>query len=118
MTAPVLVSAASEQRHTMAFVLPASKYSTVAEAPQPTDPRVTLRQLPERLQAARTFTWSFTPERAKAQLQLLLADLASDGWTVRKTASGEADWQAAGYNPPFAVPFLKTNEVLVHVEEK
>ena len=117
MTAPVLVSA-TEKSHTMGFVLPASKYSTVAEAPQPTDPRVTLRQLPERLQASRTFTWSFTPERAKAQLQLLLADLASDGWSVRKTASGEPDWQAAGYNPPFAVPFLKKNEVLVHVEEK
>ena len=34
----------------MAFVLPASKYTTVEQAPTPTDPRVTLRQLPERVQ--------------------------------------------------------------------
>ena len=54
---------------TMAFVLPSSKYKTVAEAPTPTDPRVTLRQLPERVQAVRTFTWSFKPEAAKSQLQ-------------------------------------------------
>jgi hypothetical protein len=34
----------------MAFILPASKYTTVEQAPTPTDPRVTLRQLPERVQ--------------------------------------------------------------------
>ena len=34
----------------MAFILPGSKYTTVEQAPTPTDPRVTLRQLPERVQ--------------------------------------------------------------------
>eukprot|EP00964_Phaeocystis_antarctica_P141235 scaffold106215_cov70-Phaeocystis_antarctica.AAC.5 len=111
----------------MAFVLPASKYTTVEQAPTPTDPRVTLRQLPERVQvqvseytavvhssphtvfwvpgsgnpasqryAVRTFTWSFKPEAAKTQLQLLLADLAKDEWTVVMRDGGEAvEWQAA-----------------------
>ena len=160
----------------MAFILPASKYTTVEQAPTPTDPRVTLRQLPERVQvqvsrvhgsdalitahrargclswenqrrlcsvlgvardtclrrvsqptatiaiapvqAVRTFTWSFKPEAAKSQLQLLLADLAKDEWTVVKRADGEAEWQAAGYNPPFTLPFMKTNEVLVSVQPR
>ena len=35
---------------TMAFILPGSKYTTVEQAPTPTDPRVTLRELPERVQ--------------------------------------------------------------------
>lgn len=116
MTAPVLVT--PSESHTMAFVLPASKYATVAEAPKPTDPRVTLRQLPERVQAVRTFTWSFKPEAAKSQMQLLLADLAKDSWTVVKRPDGEVEWQAAGYNPPFALPFMKRNEVLVSVQPK
>ena len=70
------------------------------------------------VQAVRTFTWSFKPEAAKSQLQLLLADLAKDEWTVVKRADGEAEWQAAGYNPPFTLPFMKTNEVLVSVQPR
>lgn len=118
MTAPVLVTAQPDKGHTMAFVLPASKYSTVAEAPKPTDPRVSLRQLPERVQAVRTFTWNFRPEAAKSNLALLLADLDKDGWSIVRDGAGEPQWQAAGYNPPFALPFMKRNEVLVAVLAK
>lgn len=117
MTAPVLVTPESSSQ-TMAFVLPASRYKTVEEAPKPTDPRVKLRQLPERLQAVRQFTWSFGPESAKKNLDALLADLQQDGWTVKYGESGQPEWQAAGYNPPFALPFMKRNEVLVGVEEQ
>eukprot|EP00927_Polykrikos_kofoidii_P049407 TRINITY_DN43470_c0_g1_i1.p1 TRINITY_DN43470_c0_g1~~TRINITY_DN43470_c0_g1_i1.p1 ORF type:complete len:215 (-),score=35.87 TRINITY_DN43470_c0_g1_i1:223-867(-) len=117
MTAPVLVSAPKTSEHTMAFVLPASKYSTVEEAPQPTDPRIRLRQLPERVQAVRSFSWSFRPDSAKTNLVELVADLEHDGWTMLRDDDGEVVWQAAGYNPPFAIPFLKRNEVLVNVME-
>jgi len=117
MTAPVLVTP-SQTADTMAFVLPASKYRTLAEVPTPTDPRVHLRELPERLQAARVFSWSFGAERAKQQLEVLLGDLKRDGWTARRGADGQVEWQAAGYNPPFALPFVKRNEILVAVEEK
>ena len=70
------------------------------------------------VQAVRTYTWSFKAEAAKSQLQLLLADLAKDEWTVVKRADGEAEWQAAGYNPPFTLPFMKRNEVMVSVRPK
>ncbi|CAK0901161.1 unnamed protein product [Prorocentrum cordatum] len=40
-----------------------------------------------------------------------------DGWRARRGADGEVEWQAAGYNPPFTLPFLKRNEVCVNVEE-
>ena len=50
------------------------------------------------MQAVRTYTWSFKAEAAKSQLQLLLADLAKDEWTVVKRADGEAEWQAAALN--------------------
>lgn len=117
MTAPVLVSAPSGSRHSMAFVLPASLYTSVEQAPEPTDPRVKLRQLPERLQAVRSFTWGFEAERARAQLAELLADLDRDGWRAKRGSDGEVEWQAAGYNPPFALPWMKRNEVFVNVED-
>lgn len=118
MTAPVLVTANEPSEHTMAFVLPASKYKSVAEAPKPTDPRVSLRELPERLQAVRTFSGNLQRKASLSNLEALLADLDKDGWIVQRGPGGEPLWQAAGYNPPFTLPFMKRNEVLVNVEEK
>ncbi|KAL1526837.1 hypothetical protein AB1Y20_015529 [Prymnesium parvum] len=119
MTAPVLVSQDGGSRgDTMAFVLPASKYQSVADAPTPTNPNITLRQLPERTQAVQTFTWSFRADRAQQHLAMLLSDLEKDGkYKPKRNEQGEVDWQAAGYNPPFAIPFMKRNEVLVSVME-
>ena len=39
-------------------------------------------------------------------------------WTVKQAADNRVDWQAAGYNAPFVLPWFKTNEVLVSVEDK
>ena len=119
MTAPVLIDSGADT-HTMMFLLPASKYSSIEAAPTPSNPNVRLQTLPARLQAVRTFTGNLRPERAREQLALLLADIRRDGW-VTKAPPGKTDgveWQAAGYNAPFVIPFLKTNEVLVNVEEK
>lgn len=92
--------------------------ATCPLAHSPRTHTVNLRPFLYIVQAVRTFTWSFKAAAAKSQLQLLLADLAKDEWTVVKRADGEADWQAAGYNPPFTLPFMKTNEVLVSVRPK
>lgn len=119
MTAPVLISAGTS-RHTMMFLLPNSVYKSIDEAPTPSNPNVRLQTLPARTQAVRTFSGTFTAQRAKEQLELLLADLRRDGYSI-KVPQGQTsgvDWQGAGYNAPFTLPFLKTNEVLVSVEDK
>ena len=41
-----------------------------------------------------------------------------DGWKACHNESGAVIWQAAGYNPPFALPFVKRNEILVNVEDR
>lgn len=117
MTAPVLIGEQGEQT-TMMFVLPGSKYTTVAEAPVPTDPAVHLVQLPARTMAARTFNGPMRAERCKEQLAALLADLHADGrYVARRAPTGAVEWQAAGYNAPFTLDHFKTNEVLVNVDE-
>ena len=92
--------------------------ATCPLAHAPTHAYCQLRPFLYPVQAVRTYTWSFKAEAAKSQLQLLLADLAKDEWTVVKRADGEAVWQAAGYNPPFTLPFMKRNEVMVSVQPK
>ena len=72
-----------------------------------------LQTLPARLQAVRTFSGNLSAARARAQRELLLADLREDDW-VPKTP---LEWQAAGYNAPYVLPPFKTNEVLISVEE-
>lgn len=109
--------AAGGEMASMSFILPAI-YKQVADAPVPKDPAVTLHQLPARTVAVRTFTWSLSEERVREALHALLADLASEpGWEVVRAEGmdSDVDWNAAGYNPPFCVPFLKTNELMVRV---
>jgi len=119
MTAPVLarpsdempeISAASltpdgDESWTIAFVLPEDL--TAASAPAPTDPGVTLRDLPSRRVASIGFSGRFRNETAEVKRQFLADWLASRGLSHR------GDWRLAGYNPPWTIPALRRNEVLV-----
>ena len=98
----------------MMFLLPASKFKNIDEAPVPSNPNVRLQTLPERTQAVRTFSGNLRASRAREQLTELLADIKADG---RWAPSEPLCWQAAGYNAPFVLPWFKTNEVLVNVAE-
>ena len=114
MTAPVIIDPAADRPHEMMFLLPASKFNNVESAPQPSNPKVRLTMLPERQLAVRVFSGNMRAARAKAERDLLLADLKADG---RWEAQDETQWQAAGYNAPFVLPWFKTNEVMVPVRE-
>ena len=61
MTAPVLMQRDDSRRgadgaYKMAFFLPASRFAKAADAPKPTNPDVTLVDLPARVVAAKTFS--------------------------------------------------------------
>jgi hypothetical protein len=122
MTAPVLAQPRNEMREvtsssltpggdeswTIAFVLPEGV--TAETAPTPTDDRVTLRDLPSRRVASIKFTGRFRNAAAEEKRQLL-AD-----WLAARGRAHEGDWQFAGYNPPWTVPALRRNEVLVTLQ--
>lgn len=93
---------------TMRFFLP----RTVAEAgaPEPTEPGVRLVEVPAERIAAVRFSGRVTPERRAAQEAILLRTLAEAGLT----AHGPPIFM--GYDPPFAIPFLRRNEVAVRLE--
>lgn len=95
---------------TMAFLLP-SKYKAVAEAPLPTNDKVHLVDVPPRTVAVRKYSGNTTMRDCGEQVKGLLDALSRDG--VATTGL----WTLQRYNPPFSLPWTKTNEIHVPVDE-
>jgi hypothetical protein len=109
MTAPVSQRAEGES-YVVAFTLP-SAY-TLASAPRPRDPAVSLREIPAQRIAAWRYSGRWTVENYREHEALLRQRIQSRGLT----ASGPA--VLARYNPPFTPWFLRRNEVLIPVGGK
>lgn len=117
MTAPVELSlgddepdgTAWESKHVrMAFFLP-PEYDAET-APAPTDDRVELVTVPERTLAVKRFSWVPTAARVAREREALLATLENaDVDTVRSAFF-------MGYDPPWALPFRRRNEVAVEID--
>ncbi|MFJ6652908.1 SOUL family heme-binding protein [Microbacterium sp. NPDC091313] len=107
MTAPV-VQAAAPGGFVVAFVLPAAL--TEDDAPVPTDPEVRIRTVPERLVAATRFSGRWTEQSWQEHRDELFAHLRAAG------VSPAGEPRFARFNPPFTLPFLRRNEVLVDVD--
>lgn len=105
MTAPVVL-APSEQRWRVHFVMPSS-YS-MATLPAPKNPRVTLREVPAQKAAVISFSGFAGDEKVKQKTAELQAWMAS-----RKLTPTSAP-QLARYDPPWKLPFLRRNEVLIN----
>jgi hypothetical protein len=110
MTAPVMTEKeSSSDAVKMSFVMP-SKYTSVADLPLPDDPAVQLIQVPEQTFAVLTFSGgSIDVETKSAELLDLIKD-DSDVQVVK-----DAKPTLARYNPPWTLPFLRTNEIFLPV---
>ena len=99
MTVPVEQGAGGSMR----FFLP----EKVAEGgpPEPTDAAVRVVRLPMERMAVLRFSGSVTPEARAEQERVLLTVLDAAG----RTPKGPLVFM--GYDPPFAIPFLRRNEV-------
>ena len=106
MTAPVAQTAAPDG-HWVAFMVPSS--FTAGTAPQPSDPRVRIREVPAQLVAVARYAGFWGESRYRREEQRLLEQIGSLGLTVNGAA------QFARYNPPYMPPFLRRNEILVPV---
>jgi len=94
--------------YTLSFIMPAQH--TMETLPEPSDPRVRLRRVDERLMAALRYSGTWTKDRYRKRERRLLE-------AVRKAELdpvGEPVF--ARYDPPLTPWFLRRNEVLVEVE--
>jgi len=108
MTAPVEVNK-SGSGLVMRFFMP-SKYS-IEQLPEPTDSRVKLTVIPPTTIAVLRFSGSTGDSAVSIRTAELVSALQS---SERKTA-GPAT--AFFYNPPWTLPFLRTNEVVIPVSQ-
>ncbi len=118
MTAPVTqrpaggasATATDAERQVVSFVMP--QRFTLETLPEPLDPRVALRQEPERLMAARRYSGAWTKENYRREERTLLEAVRQRGYEP----IGAPVY--ARYNSPFSLWFLRRNEVMVEVRER
>lgn len=114
MTAPVVTKESSggegeSKAVTMQFILP-SKYTKAEEAPRPVDERVVIREEGERKFGVVKFSGVATEEVVKKKVEMLRESLERDGYKVI------GDHLLARYNPPWTLPPLRTNEIMIPIE--
>ena len=106
MTAPVQRSMAGEQE--MAFMMPA-EYE-MEDLPDPNDQRVAFREAPAYAAAVIRFSGWASAEKADSNWQQLRRFLIVEGIEI----TGEPTLNQ--YNPPWTLPVLRRNEIIVPVE--
>lgn len=110
MTAPVFMDPDDQKTETMSFVLP--KDFTKEHAPVPQDPKVRLEEITDYTAAVITFSGFLNPDTISRQKIVL------EQWLDRKGFKTTGPAKAAGYNPPYTIPFLRRNEVLIPVTKE
>ncbi len=107
MTTPV-ETASTGGEASMAFTMPAEW--ALADLPRPNDSRVVLEEAPARLVAVFRFRGRPSPAEFEAKQANLLRAVEAAGMQ----AAGPA--YTAQYDPPWVLPVLRRNEVMVPVE--
>jgi hypothetical protein len=107
MTAPVTVQQNSGKWR-MHFVMPADY--TLENLPVPNNPQVNLRELPARKVAVITFSGIASETKSAKKTEELLA------WMGNKNLKPISSPELARYNPPWTLPFMRRNEVMVEFE--
>ncbi|AEB27886.1 SOUL family heme-binding protein [Francisella hispaniensis] len=107
MTAPVIIKGDSKA-WTIAFVLPAEY--TLENAPKPTNDKVKLVEKPETKMAVITFSGFLDKDTIDANTTKL------ETWIKANNYEIVGQPEAAGYNPPWTIPFLRTNEVMIPIK--
>jgi len=110
MTAPVFRDSESENEALMSFVLPDN--FTLQAAPKPINTELKLHELKDYKVAVITFSGLLSKSNIKENKEKL------EKWISNKGYNKLGSYKTAGYNPPFTLPPLRRNEVLIPVDIK
>lgn len=108
MTAPVQQQSAGDGWQ-VSFVMP-SQY-TMDTLPKPLNDRVVLKDIPAKTFATITFSGTNSDENVKEHEKILLEYIATHDISVISTP------KYAFYNPPWTLPPMRRNEVMIEIQE-
>jgi hypothetical protein len=106
MTSPVEATASSNM-YRMRFFLP--RRFTAANAPLPNDRAISLVELGPEMMAALRFSGSRSPHAVAQRAEQLIGAVRRSGWQP------VGDYVAYFYDPPWTLPPLRRNEVVVAI---
>lgn len=116
MTAPVSVEPTTAQTQMtearqwrVEFTMPAQY--TMQTLPRPTNPAVSIRQIPGRLVAALRYSGMNTQSRINEETARLTA------WLEQNKYQPVGVPELARYNPPWTLPIFRRNEILIPIKE-
>ena len=108
MTSPVTVESNAGQ-WTISFVMP-SEY-TLESLPKPLNPKVQLRQIPAVKRAVIGFTGFYNENKVTERT------LELEEWMKTKNLLAASAPKFARYNPPWTLPFMRRNEIMIDVRD-
>ncbi|QWE09158.1 SOUL family heme-binding protein [Polynucleobacter ibericus] len=108
MTAPVGIESKAG-KWTVSFVMPA-EYS-MESIPKPINPLVQLRQIPAVKKAVISFTGFYS------QQKVAVKTLELEQWMQVRNLQGSGAPNFARYNPPWTLPFMRRNEVMINLRD-
>lgn len=91
-----------------AFVLPAAY--TLENAPLPNSPEVKLALVPARKVAVMRYSGSWNETSYETNLEML------EEWMRQNQLEADSLPRVAGYDPPWTLPFLRRNEIMIDVK--
>lgn len=108
MTVPVGIES-SAGKWTVSFVMPAEY--TMESIPKPINPLVQLRQIPVVKKAVISFSGFYSEEKvAEKTLEL-------EQWMKARNLQSAGPPNFARYNPPWTLPFMRRNEVMINLRD-
>ena len=108
MTAPVGIESKAG-KWSVSFVMPAEY--TMDSIPKPINPQVQLRQIPAIKKAVISFTGFYNQQKvAEKTLEL-------EQWMKSRNLQGAGTPNFARYNPPWTLPFMRRNEVMINLRD-
>ena len=109
MTAPVMQQSNAPGNWSVRFMMPVSQ--TFETLPKPTNDQITLQQVPEKRFAVIRFSGLAT-QRSLEEKRKRLED-----FLLEKKMTALSPPRYAFYNPPWTLPFLRRNEIMIEIKK-
>lgn len=109
MTAPVMMQQ-EDNKWRVQFIMPS--HYTMQTLPKPNNPDITIAELPVKTYAVIKFSGLAGTQKVESKTEELRT------WMQSQKLEGIAVPELARYNPPWTLPFMRRNEIMIAYQQK